>query len=472
MPRPAKKQQHQKRRLVAVEQRPVTSLTPSKINDAVYRPPSPDDPEIQELARSMRQHGVLQPLNVTQDGFILSGHRRFCAARLAGIDSVPVIVEPFASTHPDFLRLLVMHNQQRSKTVSEMLAEEVVRSSADEAHRALVQHRVERGRRAVAECAAMDDVEIRRRAEVSRAKWPMLQAVIAVVNDLREFWPLSLRTIHYNLLNAPPLRHASKPASRYRNDRASYKDLSKLLTRARVHGLVPYDAIDDATRPVETWNVYRNAGDYMRQQLKRFMANYWRDLLQSQPHHIEVVGEKNTLLPIIQPVCEDYTVPLTIGRGYCSLPPRKAIHDRWHDSGKDRLVLVVLSDHDPDGAMIVDSLVGYMQADFAIPPERILGVRAALTADQCRQFDIPTDVEAKATSSNYRRFVNQHGRGACELEAVPPRLLQRLLRETIESVLDLEAFKAEQSRERTDAADIDHARKRALAAIGPIDSGA
>jgi hypothetical protein len=180
------------------------------------------------------------------------------------------------------------------------------------------------------------------------------------------------------------------------------------------------------------------------------------------------VGEKNTLLPIIKPVCADYTLPLTIGRGFCSVPPRKAIYDRWRASGKDKLVVVVLSDHDPDGEMIADSLVGYLRDDFAIPSHRIHPVRAALTADQCKRFGIPSDVEAKPSSTNYRRFVDQHGTAACELEAVPPKQLQRMLRDAIESVLDLDAFKAEQDRERADAAEIEVARQRALVALGPM----
>lgn len=454
--------------LVTIRQVPLASITTSDINDDVYRPPSPDDSDIQEMARSMREHGVLQPLTVTLDGFILSGHRRYCAATVAGLATVPVVVESITRHDPEFPRLLVMHNQQRQKSIAELLAEQVVQSSGDDAHRELVQHRIDRSRKATAGCSTMPLAERRQRAAISDGKRPMLDAVLAVLDELRDFWPLSLRTIHYNLLNNPPLRHCRKAGSRYQNNRKCYGDLSSLCTRARVAGLLPWDAIEDATRPVTTWNIHRNAGDYIRQQVAGFMGGYWRDLLQSQPDHIEVIGEKNTLVPIIQPVCSDYTVPLTIGRGFCSLPPRKAMHDRWMESGKNRLVLIVLSDHDPDGEMIADSLVGYLRDDFRIPRQSIVPIRAALTAEQCHEHGIPTDVEAKVESRNYQRFVRQHGTGACELEAVPPRVLQRMLRDAIESVLDLDAFKAEQDRERSDASEIRAAKARAMAALGPV----
>lgn len=456
-----------KRKLVSVRHVPLDSIRPSPVNDCVYRPPSPADADIQRMAASMRERGVLQPLTITRDGFILSGHRRYCAARAAGLELVPVVVENITRDDPAFTKLLVMHNQQRQKTIAELFAEQVVEHSAEDAHRELHQHRVNRSRAASAGACAMAIEQERSRARISPAKRPMLDAVRRVLQELRPFWPLSLRTIHYNLLNDPPLRHASKPGSRYANNPQCYADLSKLLVRARFEGLIPFDSIHDPTRPVTKWNIHRNAGDYIREQLDEFMAGYWRDLLQSQPDHVEVVGEKNTLQPIISPVCSDYTVPLTIGRGFCSVPPRKAIHDRWRSSGKNRLVVVVLSDHDPDGEMIADSLVGYLRDDFHIPSPRIMAVRAALTAEQCEELNIPTDNEAKSTSTNYRRFVKMHGRGACELEAVPPRRLQRMLRDAIESVLDLDAFKAEQDRERDDAREIDLTRQRMLAAIGP-----
>lgn len=454
-----------------VRQVPLASIRPSPVNDSVYRAPSPEDADIQAMAQSMREHGVLQAIIVTRDGFILSGHRRYCAATAAGFETVPVIEEQITRDDPAFAKLLVMHNQQRQKTVAELLAEQVVQRSGEDAHRDLVQHRIARSRKASAQACAMVIEKHRGRSEISAAKKPMLDAVLAVIGELRDFWPLSLRTIHYNLLNDPPLRNAGKPGSRYGNNRQCYKDLSDLCTRARFEGVLPFDAIHDPTRPVEHWSIHRNAGDYLRSQFDHFLRGYWRDLLQSQPDHVEVVGEKNTLLPIITPVCSDYTVPLTIGRGFCSVPPRKAIYDRWRASGKNKLVLIALSDHDPDGEMIADSLVGYMRDDFHIPRGRIMAVRAALTAEQCQRFSIPADVDAKPTSTNYRRFVTQHGTAACELEAVPPRRLQQMLRDAIESVLDHDAFAAEQDREKADAAEIDTARARAMAALAPMVNG-
>src|SRR5581483_5722283 len=54
-----------------------------------------DDPEIKELAASIKDKGILQPLDVryvTNGDYyeIIAGERRFTAARMAGLSAVPV----------------------------------------------------------------------------------------------------------------------------------------------------------------------------------------------------------------------------------------------------------------------------------------------------------------------------------------------------------------------------------------------
>lgn len=440
------------------------TIRPSSDNDSVYRPPQVDDTNIETLAESMKEVGVLEPIHVTSDGVIISGHRRYCASGVAGIVDLPVIVEGTASDSPEFLKLLVSHNQQRVKTIAEQMAETVVQVSGEDAHRDLILHRASRSRKSLP-ATRMSLGPKKVRSEISPEKAEFLAAAIAAVTALEDFWPVSVRTIHYQLLNQQLFRNTKRKIP-YVNDRGSYSDLSGLLTKARFEGLVSFDAIHDPTRPVTTWNVHRNAGDYVRAEVHGFLRGYWRDLLQSQPNHIEVVGEKSTLTPIIEPVCMEYTVPLTIGRGYCSVPPRKQIHDRFEKSGKDHLVLIVMSDHDPDGEQIATSFAQSMRDDFGIPGACISAVRAALKRDQVLEMKLPpSEVEAKEGSSGFASYVKRFGTKVYELEAVPPRDLQRLLREAIDSALDLQLYRQEQAREQTDAKQLDVQRQKALAVM-------
>ena len=55
-----------------------------------------DERTLEELAESIRRHGVLQPLLVSEDGperyLLMTGERRWRAARLAGLATVPAVI--------------------------------------------------------------------------------------------------------------------------------------------------------------------------------------------------------------------------------------------------------------------------------------------------------------------------------------------------------------------------------------------
>ncbi len=73
--------------------------------------------ELAELTASIREHGVLQPLIVTPgegEGryTLIAGERRLEAARLAGLNSVPVIVRE--ATDQQRLELAIIENVQRA----------------------------------------------------------------------------------------------------------------------------------------------------------------------------------------------------------------------------------------------------------------------------------------------------------------------------------------------------------------------
>lgn len=190
----------------------IDELRPSPENDRLYRPVDRDDPEIIALAESILEHGVREPLVATLDGWIVSGHRRHAAARLAGLKTVPCRVEPIrrGDDSDQFVRLLREYNRQRDKTADEKLREELVSANPDEAYEALLAHRRQQAQVAA---PSLQIIGYKKRCEITDAKKPMLDAILHVLDERREFWPLSDRQIHYALLNEPPLRHARKAAA-------------------------------------------------------------------------------------------------------------------------------------------------------------------------------------------------------------------------------------------------------------------
>jgi hypothetical protein len=449
-----------------IRQVPLSEIKPAPENDTLYRPVVQTDPEVIALAQSIRKFGVQEPLIITRDNVIVSGHRRRVAARMAGLKTVPCLTCEVSSGDPDFLRLLREHNRQRMKTLDEVAREEIISANPDESYRVLLEHRREESR-VGADTIAIEGKKCR--AKISLAKYPMLLAVRRVLEERREFWPLTDRQIHYALLNDPPLIHASKPDSRYANNLQSYKALVDLLTRARLEHQIKFNAISDPTRPVTIWRTDQSTAPFIRKQLDGLLKNYSRDLLQSQPNHIEILGEKNTIASIIRPVSSEYCMPMTLGRGYSSLPPRFEMFGRFRLSGKERLVLLILSDFDPEGEDIVHSFARSMRDDFGV--DKIDAIKVALTADQVAEMELPPDyqpMKAKTSSSRYKKFVERHGENAFELEAIPPRRLQELLRTAINSVIDVEAFNREIDAEKKDAAYLDGLRRSLVRHFGDI----
>lgn len=73
-----------------------------------------DQDKLEELANSIREHGVIQPMIVTvfNDGYkIVAGERRWRAAKIAGIKEVPVVIREL--TEKDIMELALIENLQR-----------------------------------------------------------------------------------------------------------------------------------------------------------------------------------------------------------------------------------------------------------------------------------------------------------------------------------------------------------------------
>lgn len=94
----------------ATGKRSPDDLRSHPLNDKIYGD-GPDD----ELIDSIRNKGILNPLLITHDNLIISGHRRWQAAVAIGLDSLPVVI--FGSTDElDIEEALIESNRQRIKT--------------------------------------------------------------------------------------------------------------------------------------------------------------------------------------------------------------------------------------------------------------------------------------------------------------------------------------------------------------------
>jgi len=439
----------------------INEIMPASENRFLYDGFSPNiDEDDRALYFSIQEEGIREPLQISFDKVILSGHRRYAAAHWLGLEKVPCIVAEdivFNDLSADErLSVLAIYNKQRDKNYIERLREAMVEISPGEAYERLLIDRAKRQQIDVEDNVLLGDVK--KRARITTKAF--LRAAQAAIELEKEYWPLTVRRVHYLLLNDPPLRHDKKPGSTYKNDLASYKALANLLLRARLTGDISHAAIEDETRPVRVLATYQSPADYIKEETKDFLQYYARDLLRRQTNHIEILVEKNAIRKHVEVIADEYCISCTTGRGYSSLTPRWKMYKRFVNSHKDRLILLILSDFDPDGEEIAASFPRSLRDDFGL--YNVTAHKVAISGDDVRDYNLPSDMEAKVTSPNYRKFVELHGIHVAELDAAPISLLQNKLRDAIESCLDMDLFRAEEAKEKEDAAFIEATRKIVL----------
>ncbi len=165
-------------------------------------------------------------------------------------------------------------------------------------------------------------------------------------------------------------------------------------------------------------------------------------------------------------MAEEFCIPLTIGRGYASLPPRHEMARRYFQSGKKKLVLLIVSDFDPDGECIAESFGRSMADDFGVD---VHPVKVAVNLDHVAHFGLAnnaTEALPKRGSSRCQRWIADYGddQPVYEVEALAPVDLQEILRDSIRSVIDVEAFNYEVEQEREESSQLAAVRNN----IGPL----
>lgn len=437
----------------------LTDLIPAAINDTIYMPVDPTDPSIQDLAEDIRKNSLIESILISRDNVVISGHRRRVACQLAGLTRVPVRVQNIRSDDDGFTQLLVSCNShQREKSRDERTREVVTLANPEEAYQALLEHREAES---VVDTTTIQLGSKKARKRISSQKRGMADAMLQVVNANRQFWPMSVRQIHYRLLNVKFFRN-EKLRTPYVNDQKCYADASDMATRLRLNGELPMTAIADDTRQSSVWDVFPSTGRFVKREVNSLLKGYRRDLQCSQPNHIEILVEKNTVFGILRPIAGRFNIPITSARGFASIPPRAELANRFERSGKNKLILIVVADFDPEGEEIPETVARSLRDDFEIAGSRIECVKAALTHEQVQEMDLPSEVEAKTSSSRYQKFVDKYGAQTFELESLEADVMQDLLTEAIDSLLDQEAFNAELEEEKQDAVHLASLRTRLI----------
>jgi hypothetical protein len=243
----------------------------------------------------------------------------------------------------------------------------------------------------------------------------------------------------------------------YKNDQASYIALSDLCTSARYLGEIEWETIDDVTRALSEHYGFRNVSEFIEHEMSEFLLGYNRNKQHDQPIHIEVLIEKNTLLNIVKPICWKYYVPMTSGRGFAGPSVWRKMAERFKDSEKSRMALLIVSDHDPEGFALADDAIRSLRDLWQLP---IKYYRVGVTMEQIKELKLQNDYNPiKPKSPNRRGYIERAGtEKTWECEALEPEYLRDQVAQAIEANMNMEIFRANQKKEIEDTKEIHRIR--------------
>ena len=260
---------------------------------------------------------------------------------------------------------------------------------------------------------------------------------ISQINEIIEGYQeqglrLTLRQLYYQLVTRNIVPNVER----------SYKNLSKLLTDARMAGLVDWEAIEDRIRQPVVPAEWENIEQLVEGALSAFRLPRWAD----QTSYAELWIEKDALAGVLEPLANEFHVTLMVNRGYSSA---SAMYDsarkRFAREGRRKeKILLYLGDFDPSGEDMVrdirDRLTTFLFG------EEIDVRKIALTKAQIEEYEPPPN-PAKMSDPRAAKFVELNGDESFEVDALPPEVLAQIVRDAFESVVDTEKMDAVKKKE-------------------------
>ena len=241
-----------------------------------------------------------------------------------------------------------------------------------------------------------------------------------ILEDEFAGYTLTLRQLYYQLVSRNVLPNTER----------SYHLLGKVVARGRMAGLIDWDLIEDRVRTPWSMPEFASIAELIQVAIRSYRLPRWR----GQEYYAELWVEKDALAGVLQPLAAEFHVTLMVNRGYSSVSAMKAASDRYLSRGQ-KLHLFYLGDFDPSGEDMVRDISDRLfefGADVKI-------VKIALTWEQVQQYSPPPN-PVKVKDSRARAFIDRYGASSWEVDALPPQVLEELIRAHFAAILDREAM--------------------------------
>jgi hypothetical protein len=194
-----------------------------------------------------------------------------------------------------------------------------------------------------------------RRRPVGYAEWTprgatlaMLEQIEAVLDEHRDYWPITPRQVLYRLMGAG---QATK---------ADAERIGDYLVRARRAGMIEWEAIGDGRTDAKVPIVCDDPEAFFAE-MRQSASVYQLDRQEGQDVYIEVVVEAAGAVEQLYRTTSAYGVPVYSGSGFVPVTALRDIVLRAEARDVETLVLV-LGDYDPAGRYIRERVATDIEA--------------------------------------------------------------------------------------------------------------
>jgi hypothetical protein len=243
-----------------------------------------------------------------------------------------------------------------------------------------------------------------------------------ILEEYAEHLPLTCRQIYYRMI----------AEWKYPKGKKFEQQLYGALGKARRARMIPFNHIrDDGIMGGNLWP----SPEQVVEGWMLSAENYQCDLLKGQRARIQVWCEAGGMVPQLQQVADQFSVPVYSASGFSSLTAVRQIVDSciWDTTGPT--VLLHLGDCDPSGYSIFqhihDDVPAFLEEDRRYPGQTFEAERVAITLAQISEHGlVPDKIETNDTRT--RGWREQGLTHKVEIEALAPDVIGRLLKEAIE----------------------------------------
>lgn len=248
-----------------------------------------------------------------------------------------------------------------------------------------------------------------------------------IINEYQDDgYTLTLRQLYYQFVARGIIENSER----------SYKNLGTMITKARLAGMIDWEAIEDRNREHHSFWYDEDPKSPIRDLPQYIRFDRW----ERQETYVEVWVEKEALGNVVARACDPLLVPYMSCKGYLSASEAWRAGMRFKkqlNKGKE-CVLIHLGDHDPSGIDMTrdnqDRLDLFTRSMRGVEVNRI-----ALNMDQVDIYDPPPN-PAKITDSRAKEYIKKYGGTSWELDALEPRVLEELITRTVKQHIDFDVW--------------------------------